>query len=468
MGTAQLEQQRYYVLEQLTQAVHGITAGADVLERSRKLLDSTIQKNMDKARELYAGMEKERLALLEHIQTARRNLLELGEDQAAVYAGALHAQVAAFPLMTPSYTQFAAVLKDFAGKLPTQETATAAVIARLMNNVKLGYYPTDLENVGHILRGITFPEGVTANLIDPCCGEGHALAKLAQGHDCATYGIELDEARAEAAQDRLHRVGVGSYFYSRVSRSAFHALFLNPPYLSVLREGGLRTRDERRFLIDSFPRLAMGGLLIYIIPYYRLTGDICRILCDNFTDLSVHRFTDEEFKKHSQIVVMGLRREQTDGCERAQAMEAAACDPTALPCVTELEEGRYPLPDKPLKVEIFKGAQFNKLELERQLCASDSFDKLLAKSTLDTAVRQPPLPLSIAQIGLIGGSGLINGLVDCESPHIIKGRIIKAQSETQEPFLDEEGELLYTEKRVTTFNKMVFGVLTPKGYRSLT
>ena len=36
------------------------------------------------------------------------------------------------------------------------------------------------------------------------------------------YGVELDESRAEEAQTRLHRVGVGSFFHSRISSEAFH------------------------------------------------------------------------------------------------------------------------------------------------------------------------------------------------------------------------------------------------------
>ena len=37
-------------------------------------------------------------------------------------------------------------------------------------------------------------------------------------------------AGAEEAQSRLHRIAVGSFFFSRVSHEAFHLLFLNPPY----------------------------------------------------------------------------------------------------------------------------------------------------------------------------------------------------------------------------------------------
>ena len=41
----------------------------------------------------------------------------------------------------------------------------------------------------------------------------------------------------------------------------------------------------------------LGGLLVYIVPYYRLTPDICNILAENFSDLSVWKFTDGEFAR---------------------------------------------------------------------------------------------------------------------------------------------------------------------------
>ena len=73
--------------------------------------------------------------------------------------------------------------------------------------------------------------------------------------------------------------------------------------------------------------------------------------------------------------------------------------------------------------------------------------------------KRPLLPLNVGQLGLIGGSGLINGYIDCDSPHVIKGRIIK-EVRTRE---NEEMNTL-TETRV---NKMIFNILTPNGVKKL-
>ena len=139
--------------------------------------------------------------------------------------------------MSTGYKSVYEALSRFASSLPVGQKTNAAVIGRLMNNIKLGYYPTDPDNIDLLLRGIKFPEGVTTNLLDPCCGCGKALRQLAQGNNCYAYGVELDESRAEEAQTRLHRVGFGTSFIAasagkpsiycfltrRISRSSMRA-----------------------------------------------------------------------------------------------------------------------------------------------------------------------------------------------------------------------------------------------------
>ena len=178
------------------------------------------------------------------------------------------------------------------------------------------------------------------------------------------------------------------------------------------------------FSFDSLYHLMYGGLLIYIIPLHRLTVDIARVLCDNFDDLTMWKFAGEEFKRFKQVAIMGTRRKRRDGSGMAEEFAAQALTPDMLPELSELSENRYQLPATARKVNVFKGAQFNVHELAEQLNHSTSFSRLFEKNKLDSAGKRPLLPLSLGQVGLIGGSGLINGLVECDSPHIIKGRIV--------------------------------------------
>ena len=441
-GQPETATQRYYAAESLRIAQSRIMELSQRLVVQRAQVENYRASDLTAARDTYSQLQQTRNDLVSILADARLLLMEVEETQLAAMAGQLQTGLQGFSLMSNTYRPVYDVLRDFAGKLPVDGTTNARVVGRLMNNIKLGYYPTDPDNISLILNGVQFPEGVTTNLLDPCCGCGKALRQIAQGNNCYAYGVELDESRAEEAQTRLHRVGFGSYFYSRISHEAFHLLFLNPPYLSVLNESGGRARHEKKFLIESLHHLVFGGLLVYVIPYYRLTLDICRILCDNFDDLTVWRFTDGEFKKFKQVAVLGIRKRRDMEPSDVFWLEQYTVDPAAIPSLTELPEDRYALPAQPLEVPVFKGEKFN--------------------------LKHPLLPLSIGQIGLIGGSGMINGLIECDSPHVIKGRIVKVVSTEVEDQFTSSGNHYGAIERQVISNKMIFNILTPQGFRALT
>ena len=72
------------------------------------------------------------------------------------------------------------------------------------------------------------------------------------------------------------------------------------------------------------------SLLIYVIPYYRLTPDICRILVDNFEDLSVWRFTESEFRKFKQVAVLGIRKPRGTELQDTLWLEELASAPMSI------------------------------------------------------------------------------------------------------------------------------------------
>ena len=57
----------------------------------------------------------------------------------------------------------------------------------------------------------------------------------------------------------------------------------------------------------------------------------------------------------------------------------------------------------------------------------------------------------------------MNGLVECETPHIIKGRIVKERKTK----IGDENANGKTEMREITSNKLIFNILSPEGYQSL-
>ena len=210
--------------------------------------------------------------------------------------------------------------------------------------------------------------------------------------------------------------------------------------------------------------LANGGLLIYIIPYYRATKEVCEILCKSLDNLRVYRFLEEEFKKFKQVVFLGTKRAKKEAkvaLQESDILFHALIQPDCIPLITNLSENRYILPDTPLTVKQFKGSVINQSEIVRMLKASDSAEHLFDNRSLEEREQQPLLPLGVGHIGLIGGSGMMNGLIECATPHVIKGKVVKTY---KTEISDSKQE---TTVRTVTANKMIFNILTPDGIKSL-
>lgn len=449
----------YYAIEKFAEAERSLVSIIEAMPIKRKAIDIYNEKNnVQRAKDTFTELESTKRKLLDTVRDLGLLFSECDMSDASAFANKLYGAAKSFNLLTPDYTKLISAVETLRSQIPKTETVDATLIGRLMNNVKMGYYPTDISHVKMMKNALKFPEN-KVNIFDPCCGCGLALEALALGIDSVTYGTEIDEARGKEAETRLDRVGFGSFFHSRISSEAFHVLFLNPPYLNVIGEGGVKARSEKRFLVDSIHHLMPGGVIMYIVPYYRLTYDICRVLCDNFGDISVYRFLDSEFSKFKQIVVFGIKKKKEDGSDEAEKLSQFAMLPERIPMIDTLGTEIYSVPEVEKNVEVFKGANFNLGELQRQLAKSKSINMFFEKSKIDAIEKRPLLPLNIGQVGLIGGSGLINGYVDCDTPHVIKGRVIKEVKRREN---EEEGTL--TETRV---NRMLFNILTPEGVKHL-
>ena len=401
--------------------------------------------------------------LLEEFPALVLQLNEYGDEELSKTTERLYGVLKKYNYLgTTDYTKLCMALESFAKGLPTADhNINTAKLAHLMNRARMGYFPTDLSHVKMLKDAIVFPEA-PVNLIDPCCGEGLALQAFAKGVKARTYGIEIDEVRGEKAQGRIQRVGYGSFFHSRISLNAFQGLWLNPPYLSVPSEHGSK-RLEKAFLADSIRHLQVGGIMIYIIPYYRATPDVCRVLCENFTDLRVHRFIGKEFERFKQVAIIGKKIERREAEKMAKRLSEYMLDADKIPLITDLPKDCYEMPAATKTVELFKGAVFNVNELADQLKKSPSIERLFEERTLDNRERRPLLPLNLSQVGLVGASGMMNGLVECDTPHVIKGRIVK-EKKTKIGLEDDNGK---TAVREITSNRLIFNVLTPTGLKSL-
>lgn len=334
------------------------------------------------------------------------------------------------------------------------------------NFIKNGYFPTDEVSIERISAMMKVGAG-TIRAIDPCCGEGIALAECAQylrdaGADVSTSGIEFDIERAENAKTLLSRVVHADINDCTVTLGQFNLLWLNPPYGdritdTVMRDPNQQGRDrwEKYFLSRTLPMLAFGGLLVYIIPHYVLDRPLAKQLVRSLDSLSVYRLPEDRFK---QVVVMGYRRRvegQGDVALVNHLLDIAnnRDDAVVLPEV----------PDKSYRVStLTQEMQRRTVEIRSNKLTTELVAEVLSQHTCLWAdfsqhfkqrlivKRRPARDLSPWHLSLMLAAGQVSGIVSSVSGRrlLVKGATHKEKEVSVEFSDDGDGNM--EEKRIAT------------------
>lgn len=324
-------------------------------------------------------------------------------------------------------------------------------MARLASIEKAGFYPTPQEETDLICSRLTTEPGSKITLLDPCCGEGIALEKMAnslkaQGVDVVSYGVELEEGRAKEAHNHLDQVICSPYEDAIITPQAFSFMYLNPPYMHFGDE-----RAEVVFLRDLTDpvkgKLQPGGLLGFCIPEYILK-EAAVLLAVRFQDIKVYRFT-ENYPIYKQIVVFGYRREKRPSPDEFRETKEWLSNLDIIPRLNAEDGVIFNLPPSDKEVKTFKPAQPSKEEIMNALQHSSAWKK--AEESLPRLKqiqdRKPPvLPLKTAHIAVAIAAGAIGGSM---GNHLLVGKSKKVVDSKTVP--DEKGVTeTQTERVITT------------------
>jgi len=283
-------------------------------------------------------------------------------------------------------------------------------MARLASQIKMGYYKTPPDT----LRWLKEKVRVNSNaiLLDPCCGEGEAIASMAlmerDNHPwkyrageqlCPMYGIELDNSRERASDARGIKTLCGS-IYDSVVRPAecFSLLWLNPPYEYEKGE-----RMEYLFLQKAHNWLRSGGLLIYLVPEHILQNPkVVRFITRRYTDIRVYRFTRDEYPVFKQVALFGVKAEKES---------EGGTLPTEYPYIEDTEgDYRYTIPSgkEPTVFEL-KGMTEEEIVLLRRDSIKDITNALQGTEDEIGRVLSPIFPLKKGHLVSLLMSGVLNG-----------------------------------------------------------
>lgn len=196
----------------------------------------------------------------------------------------------------------------------------ALMFPRLARNfAKNGYYPTDEPTLERALNALMPSDGPMC-ILDPCAGEGVAIAEAAYalGRDQAkAFAVEFDAERARHARGLVDHCLHADLMDTMVSKQSFGLLWLNPPYGDLSKDvngnigyqGQGRARLEKLFYQRSLSLLQYGGMLVFIVPGYVLDAELVGWLTRHYTDLRIYRAVETQFK---QVVIFGRRVRQRE------------------------------------------------------------------------------------------------------------------------------------------------------------
>jgi tRNA1(Val) A37 N6-methylase TrmN6 len=340
------------------------------------------------------------------------------------------------------------------------------MFTRLARNfVKAGYFPTDDQTLARI-QNFLMPSQRPMRLLDPCCGEGAALADVRQGLQeragapapaIEALGIEFDRERAWHAKTILDRVIHADVHDVVVKPRSLGLLFLNPPYGFGLADhahaangddANKTDRLEKVFLKKTAPALAQGGVLVYIVPYYALDADVRGYLARNFTHLRFFMAPEQQFK---QCVIFGVktrngnaRKDVLDMLARAQAGE---CMEQVLPEVWD---------DEPYVVAPAEGEfDFHAVRMDRDQLAEElrkwhhsllwqGFETCF--NSIKSEHRRPLRDMTQWHLALALAAGQVTGRIQSKDGRVflIKGDTFKKKERTQTVDVDDKGDAKQT------------------------
>jgi hypothetical protein len=266
-------------------------------------------------------------------------------------------------------------------------------MARLESVAVGGYYPTPphlVSRIADLVAKVRMPVPVMhtsgtytyvedsskgeISFMDPCAGEGAALLALirrlygpdeeirATADQIRVFTCEMEKTRADVLKKSLESITyaiakdtlVGDAFRAMFERTANKTgvglLYLNPPYDTDPVHGRL----EQRFLERFTRALTMGGVLLFVVPFYALKAS-AETLAQEYRDVRCFRFPGTDFDIYRQVVLIASKREPLlvpDPQVLAQVQEWAA-DASTLPELPP--EGSEPLYSIPIAKRHYGG-----------------------------------------------------------------------------------------------------------------
>ena len=343
---------------------------------------------------------------------------------------------------------------------------------RVMHNeAKMGAYYTDPDHCRRIGRFLDFPEDEVCCL-DPSIGDGEAVLTVTgkPGKDegnVKVFGVELNE---ETYRRVSMRSGVFMCLKADflndvvISHHSFSLVFMNPPY-GTLEEG---KRYETAFLKKVVPYMTKDAVMVAVVPgYVACTGEFLEEWCDKFDTVHMYRFSDKEYEKYRQVVLMGRKSDGGTDASLKERIYGILKDADGMQVLPRDYDGE--------KLMVPRSFEKNITEFMNRIFDYGEAGKTVRSSPLQDVVRdrlfvppyvidnlgRPPVMPSEGQMYLLAVSGAGQGLVGKEENrdlHLQRG--VSKINKRSEYVTDENGKMKEVE---TSYPQINFNLIESDG-----
>jgi hypothetical protein len=315
----------------------------------------------------------------------------------------------------------------------------------------MGYFPLPEAEARRIRLYLKFPAS-SFTALDPCAGEGKALAVITDEARCQRCGIELDAYRAEEARQRLDQVIYGDCFDVECRVESLSCALLNPPYDTATDGGGAGQRLEALFLQHTYRWLKPGGVLILVVPVAQLA--LCgNLLSVQFKDVEVFRLSEPESVQYKQVVAFGVRRTRRER-DRLQEREISwlrleygrkSRGLEALPVLADQPQRSYAVPEAAPIELVHRGLPLDAIEdlLPQSPAYRQAQRVLFAPESHERG--RPLSPLHAGHVSILACAGALDGILgQGELRHLARWQAVKTILRLEEE--DDQGVTTIREK----------------------
>jgi 16S rRNA G966 N2-methylase RsmD len=320
---------------------------------------------------------------------------------------------------------------------------------RSMSNLgKAGAYYTNLEECSKISNFFEWPEDEVA-MLEPCAGDGKAILEVTKG--CQQRKIFAVETNREVFEDKLenskdiYQSICCDFLSTKITNSVFSFCFCNPPYIRD------EVRMEEAFLKRIKNYMSPEGIIVYIVPYSVVsTVDFQNVFQKSFKLLHAYKFSEKEYKKFHQIVLIGKR------CN-SDNLVSWKMDFEEIPEKWTGEKIKI-LPSKENKVKSFTSQVFDVISAEKNLVREEPQQRNLLKIGISAyqgeSVGKPPVMPNTNTLYLLSTLGVGSGKVGCSEnmdEHLQRGctSVEKTTYEEMDPESCEVYEVTRKSTKVT-------------------